>query len=94
MGDGDRHAESVEDLMRAILSLDTPDEVQRFLTDLCTPKELSSMVDRWRVARLVDQSIPYRTIHERTGVSTATITRVARSLSCYRCVLDRKKRTH
>ena len=51
-------------------------------------------IDRWRVAKLVDQEVPYRRIYDKTGVSTATITRVARCLTYgdgYRRVLDRRK---
>jgi len=50
------------------------------LSDLCTPAELEAMADRWEVIPFLREGIPYRTIHERTGVSAATITRVARSL--------------
>ena len=39
------------------------------------------MADRWRVAKLLKRDVPYRKIYERTGVSTATVTRVARTLS-------------
>jgi TrpR-related protein YerC/YecD len=55
--------------------------------------ELVAMADRWRVARLVAKEIPYRKIYEKTGVSTATVTRVARSLARgeggYQLLLDR-----
>ncbi len=84
---------SLNELCQAILSLKDQSEVRAFLTDLCTPGEVRALSDRWRVARLVDKSIPYRTIYERTGVSTATITRVARSIELgeggYRIALDR-----
>ncbi len=83
--------------MRAILALDSEDEAARFFADLCTPAELEALTDRWEVVQLVDSNVPYRRIHEMTGVSTATITRVARALvygeNGYRTVLDRKKRT-
>lgn len=50
------------------------------------------MADRWKTAKLLEESIPYREIYEKTGVSTATVTRVARSLSMgsggYRLALD------
>jgi TrpR-related protein YerC/YecD len=84
---------ALKDLCRAILSLSTVEEGERFFTDLCTPAELRAMADRWKVAKLLNQEIPYREIYDRTGVSTATITRVARALlfgeSGYRKVLDR-----
>ena len=52
-----------------------------FLQDLCTPAELRSMAERWRVAQMLNEEIPYRKIYEKTGVSTATVTRVARAFS-------------
>ena len=86
---------STRELFRAILSLKSLDECDRFFADLCTPAELCALADRWRVAKLVDQSVPYREIYDKTGVSTATITRVARSLTYgeggYRRALDRIK---
>ena len=77
-----RQAARAEDgLYRAILTLRTEDECRRFFTDLCTPAEVESLVDRWAVvAHLVD-SLPYRKIHELTGVSVTTIGRVARFLA-------------
>ncbi len=84
-----------KDLFRAIAGLKDAGEAERFLNDLCTPQELEALAGRWRVAKLLDQEIPYREIYERTGVSTATVTRVARALthgeSGYRRVLDRLK---
>ncbi len=83
------------DLYRAILTLRSVEDCERFFGDLCTPAELLAMADRWRVAQLVDQQIPYREIQQKTGVSTATITRVARSLQYgeggYRTVLNRER---
>ena len=65
-------------LSEALLSLETPREVREFLEDLCTPAELEAMVDRWRVAQLLDQGLSYREIREQTGVSVTTVGRVAR----------------
>lgn len=63
-------------LFDAIISLDDRDAAARFFRDLCTYRELEEMASRWAVVRLLDQGIPYREIHDRTGVSTATITRI------------------
>lgn len=71
----------MNDLYLALTKLESTDEFRAFFADLCTPAELRSMADRWRVARLLKQGMPYRVINERTGVSTATITRVARSMT-------------
>lgn len=83
------------ELFAAIVSLETVDECRRFFEDLCTPAELRSMADRWRVAKLVDEGVPYRTIYEKTGVSTATVTRVARAVAYgaqgYQRALERLK---
>ena len=65
-------------LSEALLSLESPREVREFLEDLCTPAELEAMVDRWRVAQLLDQGLSYRDIREQTGVSVTTVGRVAR----------------
>lgn len=84
---------ALPDLMSAICALNNKDEALQFFTDLCTPAELESMADRWQVVPLLRQGIPYRTIHEQTGVSVTTITRVARCLSFgtggYKLVADR-----
>lgn len=67
-------------LLDALLSMRTPGEMRALLLDLCTPAELEAISDRWRVVPLLLQDIPYREIHERTGVSVTTIGRVARCL--------------
>ncbi|MDH4022594.1 MAG: YerC/YecD family TrpR-related protein [Gammaproteobacteria bacterium] len=70
-----------QSLFRAILSLRDVGEVRSFLVDLCTPAELQALKDRWLVAELLDRNLPYRQIHDRTGVSVTTIGRVARYLN-------------
>lgn len=67
-------------LLEALLSLRSADELQAFLSDLCTPSELEAIADRWRVVPLLVADVPYREIHDRTGVSVTTIGRVARCL--------------
>lgn len=67
-------------LVQALATLKTPEELTAFLRDLCTPAELEAMVDRWRVVPLLRNGVPYREIHERTGVSVTTTGRVARTL--------------
>jgi len=80
-------------LSEALCQLETPEEVRSFLEDLCTPAELESMVDRWRVAQLLERGLSYREINELTQVSVTTIGRVARFMEMgsggYRTVLDR-----
>lgn len=64
-------------LVNAFLTCNSFDMMAEFLRDICTAKELESMAERLQVAQLVEQGIPYRTIAQQTGASTATITRVA-----------------
>jgi TrpR-related protein YerC/YecD len=82
-----------DQLYRAIATLDDAAEIRDFLRDLCTPAELQAMADRWRVVELLRDRIPYREIHDRTGVSVTTIGRVARFLEQgnggYRTALER-----
>ncbi|MFN3835894.1 MAG: YerC/YecD family TrpR-related protein [Glycocaulis sp.] len=83
-------------LCEALLALDSAQEMARFLTDLTTPGEREALAERWRVAQLLDAGKSYREISAETGVSTTTITRVARFLAQephqgYRLVLDRLK---
>ena len=71
----------VGELFEALLLLETKDEVASFMKDLCTPQEILALAERWRVCRLLDQNAhSYREISEKTGVSLATITRIARFL--------------
>ena len=67
-------------LLDAILSLKSREEAMAFLEDLCTIQEINSMVQRYDVALLLDQGLTYARIAEITKASTATISRVNRSL--------------
>jgi TrpR-related protein YerC/YecD len=82
----------------AISSLETIDECRRFLKDLCTPAELQALVDRWQVVEYLQQGLPYRKIHDLTGVSVTTIGRVARFLTDgfggYQTAIERTNHSH
>src|SRR6478672_9512373 len=84
------------ELCDALRSMKKAAELEAFLRDLCTLSELEAMAHRWQVARLVDQGLPYLEVAEKTGASTATVTRVAHWLNHgeggYRLALDRAKR--
>ena len=67
-------------LCAAIAALNTTDEIQAFLRDLCTPAELQAMADRWGVVDYLKRDLPYREIHRLTGVSR-DYDRAGRSLS-------------
>ena len=86
-----------EELLAAIVSLETVDEAAAFMRDLCTRKELEEMSNRWEAVKLLDQGIPYRDISDRTGLSTATITRINQWLQHgtggYRSMLSRLEET-
>jgi TrpR-related protein YerC/YecD len=68
-------------LFDAVVSLRNINECRNFLRDLCTPAELQALVDRWQVVKLLEEELPYRQIHDMTGVSVTTIGRVARFLT-------------
>jgi TrpR-related protein YerC/YecD len=80
-------------LSEALFSLESPRELREFLEDLCTPAELEAMVDRWRVAQLLERGLSYRDIRDMTEVSVTTIGRVARFMELgaggYRRALER-----
>ena len=73
--------EKSERLYEAILTLKTKEEVYNFFQDLCTVSEMRSMEQRFEVATLLNKGMIYNDILEKTGASSATISRVNRSLS-------------
>lgn len=85
---------ATRDLADAIADLRDGDEALRFLRDLCTVNELREFAARWEVARLLDAGMSYHDISERTGASSATISRVNQWLRYgrdgYRLLLDRR----
>ncbi|MDR0661830.1 MAG: transcriptional regulator [Holosporales bacterium] len=73
--------DSEEDLFSAIALLSSAEEVKNFLIDLCTPAEIQSFIDRWKVCQILYcEDYSYREIRDKTGVSLVTIGRVARFL--------------
>ena len=68
------------DMYRAILTLKTEEELMAFFDDLCTVSELQAMEQRFQVAVLLNKGLIYNDILEQTGASSATISRVNRSL--------------
>ena len=68
-------------LYRAFLQLKTPEECYRFLQDVCSYSELSAMEQRYNIAELLADKCIYTEIMDKTGASSATISRVNRSLS-------------
>ena len=84
---------NVDLLFRAILALESVEECYSFFEDLCTVPELKAMSQRLVVAHMLSEKRVYSEIVSKTGASTATISRVNRSLSYgndgYRLVFDR-----
>ena len=75
------HTEAVDQLFDAILSLKNKEECYTFFEDVCTINELLSLSQRFVVAKMLRQKKTYLEISEKTGASTATISRVNRSLT-------------
>ena len=78
------HDKNVDFLFETILSLKNTDECYKFFEDLCTVPELKAMSQRLAVARMLSSKRVYSEIVSETGASTATISRVNRSLN-YGC---------
>lgn len=83
-----------EALCQALLSLRTKQEAENFLRDLLTEPELLDLGNRFRAAEMLADGVPYKLIEEETGLSSATVARVARWLKRgeggYRTVLGRQ----
>lgn len=79
MKKSNRRIENSE-MYKAILTLETEDEVKQFLGDLCSMTEIMAMEQRFEVAKLLSSGLIYNAIMERTGASSAIISRVNRSL--------------
>ncbi len=85
--------QSTEQLCKSILSLETLDEVYRYLEDVATVGEINALAQRLEVSRLLSEGGTYPQIARQTGVSTAMISRVRKSLENgtegYKLVLGR-----
>ena len=86
---------AVDELFDAILSMQSKEECYSFFEDLCTINELLSLSQRYEVASMLRDKKTYLEIAEKTGASTATISRVNRSLNYgndgYELVFERLK---
>ena len=74
------HDELTDQLFKVILQLKDKEQCYKFFEDICTISELKAMAQRLEVARLLDEGCIYENIVEKTGASTATISRVKRCL--------------
>lgn len=88
--------EAVDSLFDAVLTLQTKEDCYSFFEDLCTVNELLSLSQRFEVASMLRDKKTYLEIAEQTGASTATISRVNRSLNYgsdgYELVFSRLKK--
>ncbi len=73
--------EAIDLLFDAILTLENREECYTFFEDVCTINELLSLTQRFEVAKMLREQKTYLEIAEKTGASTATISRVNRSLN-------------
>ena len=78
------HNKNVDFLFKAILALGNTEECYDFFEDLCTVQELKTLSQRIVVAKMLSEKCVYTDIVDQTGASTATISRVNRSLQ-YGC---------
>lgn len=85
--------EEVKDLFEGILTLENTEECYEFFEDVCTVNEVISIAQRFAVAKMLRTKETYKDIAEKTGASTATISRVNRALNYgndgYDMVFDR-----
>ncbi len=89
-----KDGENKELLYKAVLALKTEEECEAFFEDLCTPQELNAIAQRLHVAKLLTEGNVYNSIVEQTHASTATISRVNKTLNYqaaggYKTVLER-----
>ena len=85
-------SESVDQLFEAILTLKNKEECYKFFADACTPKEIHTIAQRYMVAKMLADKRVYSDIIAATGASTATVSRVSRSINeGYKIVFERLK---
>jgi len=72
---------STDDLFKAMLKLRTLDEARRFFRDLLTEEEIKEFANRWKVAQMLAQKVPYEIIAKKTGMSSTTIARISKWLN-------------
>ena len=81
MNNRNKRSNPDHELYKAVLQLQTVEECYNFFVDLCTVSEMKAMEQRYEVAKLLNQGMIYNDILEQTGASSATISRVNRSLN-------------
>ncbi|MCQ2478600.1 MAG: YerC/YecD family TrpR-related protein [Clostridia bacterium] len=74
------HTDFSELLFEAMATLETKDEIKNLFNDICTPKEVKSIAQRFGVAKMLNEGAVYSEIVKATGASTATVSRVNRTM--------------
>jgi TrpR-related protein YerC/YecD len=72
---------TTRNLFQTILALKTENECKKFLRDLLTEAEIKEFANRWKVAQMLDNKIPYENIARETGMSSTTIARISKWLT-------------
>ncbi len=84
----------IDELYSAVLSLKNLNEAKSFFRDLLTEGEIKEFAERWKVAAMIANKVPYTSIIDETGLSSRTVARVARwvkkGMGGYRLILRRK----
>jgi len=85
-------------LFKAILTLNSVNDCEKFFRDLMTEQEIETFAARFKTALMLDQKLPYRKISKETGMSTATVTRInywlTRGMGGYRLAIDKLLHSH
>lgn len=71
----------VKQLVDAFLMMEGREEIEAFLADICTPREICDFAQRLQVARYLDEGEPYVEVQRRTGASSTTVSRVSKALN-------------
>ncbi|HEX7041942.1 MAG TPA: YerC/YecD family TrpR-related protein [Patescibacteria group bacterium] len=74
------YSKDVEELFKTLLQLKTVGECRNYLRDLLTEAEIKEFANRWKVARLLEEKVPYEDITKKTGMSSTTIARIQKWL--------------
>jgi TrpR-related protein YerC/YecD len=89
------NSKNIQNLLSAFIEVEGLDEIKEFLNDLCSVDELKEFANRWLVAKLLSNKVPYIQITEQTGMSSTTIARISKCLnrenSGYRTILNKIK---
>lgn len=90
-----RESRDIRELAKILAKISDEKEALKVLRDLCTLDEIREIARRWKAVRLINQKVPYREVSRITGLSTATVTRVAYWLhngkGGYRLLLERSR---